>query len=66
MEKYLTNKQLQKVRMEDDLLKGNINRMCVANDAHECAMMHYYAIERINIIFKTAMTRFEEDNTDEE
>ena len=65
MSKYLTDKQHQRISMERDLLKGNINRMCVADNERECAMMYYYAIERINIIFRTAITRFEEDNINE-
>lgn len=65
MSKYFTDKQYRRICMEEDLLRGNINRMCVADDMQECAMMHYYAIQRINIIFKTAMTRFEEGEEDE-
>lgn len=61
MSKYFTDEQYRRISMEEDLLKGNINRMCVADDEKECAMMHYYAIKRINIIFKTAMERFEND-----
>lgn len=61
MSKYFTDEQYRRISMEEDLLKGNINRMCVADDEKECAMMHYYAIQRINIIFKTAMERFNND-----
>ena len=65
MSKYFTDEQYRRISMETDLLRGNINRMCVADDEKECAMMHYYAIERVNIIFKTAMTRFEEGEENE-
>lgn len=65
MSKYFTDKQHKRIDMEIDLLRGNINRMCVAENEKECAMMHYYAIQRINIIFKTAISRFEEGEEDE-
>lgn len=64
MSKYFTDEQYKRISMETNLLRGNINRMCVADNETECAMMHYYAIERVNIIFKTAMERFREDMED--
>ena len=45
-----TKEDLQKIRVQEDLLKGNINRMCVTDDIGELDSMALHARERIKII----------------
>lgn len=64
MIKILTEDQLNKVRIEKDMLTGNINRMCVTDDIFEFVKMYYFAKRRIDLIFDLNFKRFknEEDN----
>ena len=41
----------QKLEIEIDMLKGNINRMCVTDDDAELASMQQWAKKRIDRIY---------------
>ncbi len=45
-----TKDDLKKIQEQEDLLKGNINRMCVTDDLSELDTMANHAIKRIKII----------------
>ena len=45
-----TKEDLQKIQIEEDMLKGNINRMCVTDDWDELESMTKFAIERVKKI----------------
>lgn len=61
MKRYLTNDELNKIHIECDMLKGNINRMCVSDDVDELINMYLYANHRIQTIFNTCMHKFIND-----
>ena len=42
---------MQKVYNEMDMLKGNINRMCVTDDQEELFKMYAFACLRLNKIY---------------
>ena len=46
------NIDLDKVRQQEDALKGNINRMCVTHDIAELEKMRAWAIYRIEEIYR--------------
>lgn len=46
----LTQDDLKYINMEEDMLKGNINRMCTAQTLEEFYQMAYWAYKRINAI----------------
>ena len=56
----LTKDELQKIQIEEDMLKGNINRMCVTDELGELESMRNYAISRINRIYNTNLERLSE------
>ena len=64
--RYLTNGELKRIQNEEDMLKGNINRMCVSDDINELIKMYHYANLRIQIIFDICVDRFIDDKEDEE
>lgn len=45
-------KTKQELDIEIDMLKGNINRMCVTDDLSEMLDMYEYAQERIDKIYQ--------------
>ena len=45
-----TYSDLRDIRNQEDLLRGNINRMCVTDSLSELDTMAHHAIERIKII----------------
>ena len=57
----LTQQELKSIYTEEDMLKGNINRMCVTHDRKELEDMHEYAIKRIDRIYAINARRFEND-----
>ena len=50
----------QKLDNEIDMLKGNINRMCVTDDADELWQMENYALIRLTNIAKMCDLRMKE------
>lgn len=64
--RYLTNEELNKIRNEEDLLKGNINRMCVCDDSTELIKMYSFALLRINKIYDICSCRFIEGGKNNE
>ena len=53
----LTKDELQRIQIEEDMLKGNINRMCVTDDIDELNSMVKYAMKRIQKIFDVNLER---------
>ncbi len=47
----LTNDELNRIRNEEDMLKGNINRMCVTDSLKELFSMYDFALKRISKIY---------------
>lgn len=47
----------KELTIEVDMLKGNINRMCVTDDPDELREMVYYARQRLDAIYTYNMTR---------
>lgn len=53
----LTRDELQKIWNEEDMLKGNINRMCVTDDMEEFERMFEFAKKRILTIYTINLFR---------
>lgn len=53
----MTNKEL---RIERDMLDGNLNRMMITDDLTELRSMYAFAKERLEDIYNERMSRFEE------
>jgi hypothetical protein len=49
-----------KVRNESDMLKGNINRMCITDDIEEINRMYEVAKNRLRIIYQENVDRISE------
>lgn len=64
--RYLTDAELDRIRNEKDMLRGNLNRMCVADDIDELIKMYHYAESRIQTIFDICIDRFIDDKESEE
>lgn len=56
-----TSDDLKKIYNEEELLKGNISRMCTTDKLSELNTMAHHAIERIKIIQKINYARLTED-----
>lgn len=56
--RYLTEQERQRIENEFDMLKGNINRMCVTDDIKEFYRQADFAVRRIFKIENIAMSRF--------
>ena len=63
--RYLTPQERQRIENEFDMLKGNINRMCVTDDIEELYKQSDFARHRILKIENLATDRFS-DQTKEE
>lgn len=56
--RYLTNDELNRIRIEEDMLKGNINRMCVTDSLKELFSMYDFALKRISTIYNINLEKF--------
>lgn len=56
----MQKKDRQKLQNIIDMLRGNINRMCVTNDKEELEEMRYYAKRKIDMIADINKKRLEE------
>ncbi len=54
----LTNDELNRIRNEEDMLKGNINRMCVTDSLKELFSMYDFALKRISKIYNINLEKF--------
>lgn len=61
MIKSLTKEELNKIHEAEDMLKGNINRMCVTDNLIEFARMYYFAKKRIDTIFEINLERIKDE-----
>ena len=55
--RYLTNDELNRIWNEEDMLKGNINRMCVTDSLKELFKMYDVSLKRISRIYNTNLDR---------
>ena len=55
--RYLTNDELNRIHNEEDMLKGNINRMCVTDSLKELFKMYDMSLKRISRIYNTNLDR---------
>lgn len=53
----MTNAIRQEIDNEMDMIKGNLNRMCVTDDADELLTMYAYASIRLHDILKANKNR---------
>lgn len=53
----------QRLDNEIDMLKGNINRMCVTKTFKELSEMYDYAMERVMKIYSMNWDRLREEKT---
>ena len=60
--RYLTEQERQLIENECDMLKGNINRMCVTDDIKELYKQADFAVRRIFKIENITMSRFTDQN----
>lgn len=60
-----TKDDLEKISVQEDLLKGNINRMCVTDDIGELDSMALHARKRIEIIQQINYKRLMEVKDDQ-
>ena len=56
-----TTEDLQMIQIEEDMLKGNICRMCVTDDLEELNSMAIFAMKRIQKIFDINLARLTEE-----
>ena len=62
--RYLTPQERQRIEKECDMLKGNINRMCVTDDIKEFYKQADFAEHRISKIENIAKSRFADNIAD--
>lgn len=60
--RYLTGQERRCIENEFDMLKGNINRMCVTDDIKELYKQADFAVRRIFKIENIAVSRFTDQN----
>ena len=60
--RYLTNDELNMIQIEEDMLKGNINRMCVTDSLKELFSMYNFALKRISNIYNINLEKFLNDS----
>ena len=59
----LTQDDLKYINREEDMLKGNINRMCTTQTLEEFYQMAYWAYKRINAIATINYARLTEQES---
>lgn len=64
--RILTADELNRIRDEEDMLKGNINRMCVCDDIKELEDMYSWATKRLFRIYRINLDKFIDDKESEE
>lgn len=62
--RYLTEQERRCIENEIDMLKGNINRMCVTDDIKELYKQSDFARHRILKIENLAKSRFADQTKD--
>ena len=62
--RYLTNDELNRIQNEEDMLKGEINRMCVTDSLKELFSMYDFALKRISNIYNINLEKFLDDNSE--
>lgn len=56
----LNEEELKRVYFAEDMLKGNINRMCITDDPFEFSSAYQYAQANLNEIFNISRRRLHE------
>ena len=59
--RHLTSDELKTIYIEEDMLKGNLNRMCVTEERTELDEMMWYALKRIEKIWRINNERLKEE-----
>lgn len=65
-DRYLTEKELNQIRHQEDMLKGNINRMCVTDEPYELMSMFLTANKRLKKIHDICIKKFTDELNKEE
>ena len=60
--RHLTSDELKTIHIEEDMLKGNLNRMCVTEELTELDTMTQHAKNRIENIRRMNYKRLMEGN----
>lgn len=60
-----TEEDYKKIQTEDDMLRGNICRMCVTKDEQELNIMCIHAIRRVLNILNINRKRFYEEESND-
>lgn len=60
--RYLTEQERKCIENEFDMVKGNINRMCVTDNIKEVYKQADFAVRRIFKIENIVMSRFADQN----
>ena len=60
--RHLTKVELKTIRIEEEMLRGNINRMCVCDDTDELTYNCLVAIKRLIKIMSINEKRFKDVN----
>ena len=55
----LTSEELKEIQFNEDMIQGNINRMCTTDDLMDFVNMYYYSKKWIDKIFETNLKRFD-------
>lgn len=63
--RYLTKDELKRIHNEEDMLKGNINRMCVTDSLKELYSMYDFALKRISTIYNINLEKFFNNSEDD-
>lgn len=53
----MTIRNREEMLSEVDMLRGNINRICVSDDVEEISQMYHYALTRLEEIMKYNVRR---------
>ena len=61
----LTKDELQKIYIQEDLLKGNICGMCVTDSLKELFSMYDFALKRISEIYNINLEKFISNSEDD-
>lgn len=62
----LRDDELKTIRNEEDMLKGNVNRMCTSDNSEELIDMYGHALLRLRRIYNICWDKFLSQNESED